>query len=239
MTEQAQIEGKMADDNAVKLPELWTKDAIKQDQDGIRVSLTKLDGSIHANAVQCLMHAEKHGDTSLMRRLLVDIVDAKSGYRRQGIIAWMRKYSPMELNKDVINLSGTLADGSKRPFRVEEANKSPFTGSNEFAERVGKPIYRDTLLSKVNLAIKEFKNAVANTVVVNGQNTAIDPKKPFYDGINLDKMRTGFEQIESNVIEIQAWKDSTKDVRTAQEMIRKSTAELEQAQREEPEKATA
>jgi hypothetical protein len=78
---------------------LLEKGAIKSDQDGIRVSLKDLDKRIHMNAVQCLLHAEKHGDTSLMRRLLVDIIDAKSGYRRQGIIAWMKEFSPTEYRR--------------------------------------------------------------------------------------------------------------------------------------------
>lgn len=209
----------------IKLPSLWDKAEIKKDQDGIRKSLVKLDMAIHTNAVQCLLFAEKHGDTSMMRRLLVDIVDAKSGYRRQGIIAWMKKFSPMELKGDTINLSGVLPDGNKRPWRIEEANKSPFTTSAEFAERVGRPIYRDTLMSKVNLAIKEFKAAVDNTL----DGKPIDATKPFYDGLHVDKMTEFFDTIEAKVVDLSQYRDSTKEVRQATQQLAKAQQDLEQA----------
>lgn len=220
--QEAQVE--QAKDHVVL--ELWTKDVIKKDQDGIRKSLLKLDYNIHQNAVQCLMHAEKHGDTSLMRRLLVDIVDDKTGYRRQGVIAWMKKFSPMELKgKDTIALTGTLADGvTKKPFRVEEANKSPFTGLAEAAERVSKPVYRETLISKIKLAIKEFNAAQENTV--NGK--AVDKTKPFLDAIHQDKLSDFFGSLEGKVVELDAFRDNTLETRKAQEALRK--AELEAAE---------
>lgn len=161
---------------------LKSKDAIKADQDIIRGSLLSLDRSIHDNAVQCLMHAEKHGDTSLMRRLLIDVVDAKTGYRRQGLINWMRKFSPMELKGDVINLTGTDGKGNKRTFQVELANKTPFWTDKDNNELVAKPVYKDTALGKVDAMVREITNAAENTL--NGK--PINKDKPFYDGLNMD-----------------------------------------------------
>lgn len=201
---------------AYVLPDLMEKDAIKKGQDGIRKSLIKLDMAIHENAVQCLMHAEKHGDTSLFRRLLVEIVDAKSGYRRQGLIAWMRSYSPMELKGDTINLSGTFPNGEKRPFRIEEADKNPFRADEKLKEGEIKPLFRETLLSKVNLAIKEGRAALANTV--NGK--PVDASKPFYDGNHLDKVAETLDLIETNVISLSAFQDKTRDVRVAQKSLK-------------------
>lgn len=209
----------------IALPNLWDKVEIKKDQDGIRKSLVKLDLSIHTNAVQCMMHAEKHGDTSLMRRLLIDIIDAPSGYRRQGVIVWMRKYSPMELKGDTINLSGLLPDGSKRPWRIEEANANHFTTLADAQERVGRPIYRDALTSKVEAAVREFRKAVSNTL----DGKPIDKSKPFYDGIHVDKMVEFFDTIENKVVELTAWKDSTRDARMAETTLKKAEAELAEA----------
>lgn len=212
------------------LPILQTPLVIKKDQDGIRVSLVKLDASIHANAVQCLLHAEKHGDTSLMRRLLVDIIDAKSGYRRQGVIAWMREFSPMELKGDVITLSGMI-NGEKRPFRCEDANKTPFTQLASAREMVPlRPIFKDNLTSKVDRATREFKAAVENTLLTPGQ----EPKpkeagKPFYNGIHLDKMEDGFAKIEGILAEMNSWNDSTKEVFVAREGLKKAELELADA----------
>lgn len=212
----------------IALPILMDKVAIKKDQDGIRKSMVKLDAAIHANAVQCMMQAEKHGDTSLMRRLLIDIVDAKSGYRRQGVIVWMRKFSPMELKGDTINLSGLMPDGlTRRPWRLEEANATHFTTMADAQERVGRPIYRDALTSKVEAAVKEFRKAVDNTL----DGKPIDKSKPFYDGIHVDKMIEFFDGIENKVVELSAWKDSTRDARLAATTLAKATAELEEAEK--------
>lgn len=211
--------GKIAD--AVAALILWDKETIKTDQNAIRISLVKLDAAIHQNAVQCMLHAEKHGDTSLMRRLLVDIVDAKSGYRRQGIIAWMKEFSPMRLNGDVINLSGM--DGEVRQaFRCDLANKTPFTSLASAAERVVfKPIYKDNLTANIARAVKQYKEAIANTKIVPGSAPVpIDAKKPFYDGIHLDKMETGFDQIEKIVGEFFSFGDDTKVAREAHEKQR-------------------
>lgn len=216
--------------NRQALPALLEKTVIKKDQDGIRASLIKLDAKIHANAVQCLMHAEKHGDTSLMRRLLVDIVDAKSGYRRQGLIAWMRQFSPMELKGDNITLSGTI-NGERRPFKVDEANVTPFTSLASAREMLAvRPVFRDNLTSKVERAIKEYRAAVANTIIEPGKPPAPkDIKLPFYDGIHLDKMEEFFDKLDNQLGEVMSWNDSTKDVRVARDQLVKAQLEVEAA----------
>ncbi|CAN5950614.1 unnamed protein product [Sphagnum jensenii] len=225
---------------------LMSKDAIKSDQDGIRKDILSMDKRIHANAVQCLLHASVHGDTSLMTRLLVDIVDAKTGYRRQGLINWVRKFSPMELKGSVINLSGLMTEGgikslvkqfpeidrsllvagARRPFLVNEANATPFWTDSDNAEMVAKPVYRDNLMAKFDSAFKEFNSAIENTV--NGK--PIDPSKPFYDGIHADKVIDFFTK--ANELRSQLPPDDTRKVRLA----RQEAARLNQVA-EEAEKA--
>lgn len=202
---------------------LLSKEEIKKGQDSIRKRLTNIDGDIHANAVQCLMHCEKHRDTSLMRRLLVDIIDDKTGYRRQGLIAWMRAFSPMELKGKEINLSGKK-DGVERPFDIETAAKTPlWEVSREVA--LVKPMYRDTLMSPISRAIKDFRAAMDNTQ----DGKAIDPTKPFYDGIHSDKVLDFFEAVEK--LQLALPKDSTREVRQAQETIRKAVGDDETARK--------
>lgn len=204
---------------------LLGKDVIKRDQDGIRRSMVKLDASVHANAVQCLLHAEATGDTSLMRRLLVDIIDAKSGYRRQGLIAWMREFSPMELSGDVIKLTGTI-NGERKPFRVDEANKTAFTelaGAREFVGE--RPVFRDNITSQVERAVKAYRAAAENTLVEPGKSARPkDAKKPFLSALHMDKLEDGFAKIEGIVAEINALPDSTKDVYDANAQLEKATA---------------
>jgi hypothetical protein len=145
-----------------------------------------------------------------MTRLLTDIIDSKTGYRRQGLINWMRKFSPMELDGKKIVLSGTDGQGNKRPFKIAEANATPFWTDKDNNERVAKPVFKDTLMSKIDTAYKEFMAAIENTA--NGK--AIDVSKPFYDGIHSDKMTDFFTAIKSMRDELPA--DETLAVRKAQ-----------------------
>jgi len=197
------------------------KDEIKLDQDGIKANLMELDLRIHRNAVQCLIHAEIHGDTSLMRRLLIDIIPLDgNGYNRAGLINWMRKHSPMELTRDNINLSGTDEQGNKRPFQVELANQTPFYMDKANRAQVARPVFRDTLTSKLTNAIREFENAVANT---SADGKALDPSKPFYNGVQMDKAVAFFDSLKSNVIEFtSSYVDRTRDEAGAKEALRKA-----------------
>lgn len=211
-----------------QLPELMGKDVIKQDQDqNIRVPLMKLDTAIHANAVQCLLHAQKHGDTSLMRRLLVDIVDDKSGYRRQGLIAWMRRFSPMELHQDVIKLTGSV-NGVPIPWDILTASRTTFRDIPEFAEQIVlKPTYKGGYVGQLERAIKAYQASVENTVVTNGEAKPIDPKKPFYSGLYLDKMDAIFDEIRASVNKFETFNDDTADVAAARKQHADSGRTLE------------
>lgn len=223
----------------------WDKAAIKTDQDGIKLDLSKLDVRIQNNHMQCLMHASLHGDTSLERRLLIDIIDEKSGYRRKGLIAHMRLFTPMELSGEVINLSGVVttswvaqiiklapegfqppALGEKRPFLLELALQHPFTSLDVAREMVPyKPVFKDTILSRIEAAQRAYKAAIANTVIVAGEPPKpIDPSKAFYDGIHLDKMDAAFDNIEAIMADVESWKDETKVVREAREQAKKAEA---------------
>ncbi len=224
---------------------LLSSDAIKADQDGIRKTLIGLDAAIHANAVQCMRHCQVHGDTSLMTRLLVDIVDEKSGYRRQGLISWMRKHSPMELKGKTINLTGMVESdaqcklmiaafpntdpklfvvGERRPFLIQEASEAPFTTDSANKEIV-KPIYQSVLLSPIDAQIKKFRAAMENTA--NG--APIDPSKPFFDGKHGDKVLNFFEEVEKLKNNLPA--DATKELRDAQRRLKDDGALVENLQK--------
>lgn len=217
MDMKPQIEGVPVVKAAIALAILSVA-VIKADQDVIKTSLTKLDMQIHSNAVQCLLHAEKHGDTSLMRRLLVDIIEEQSGYRRRGLINWMRKYSPMELKGDTINLSGVDAGGIKRPFLVADANASPFWTDKDNAEKVAVPVFQAGLLSPIESALKKTRAAIANTV----DGKAIDPTKPFYDGVNTADVLSFADAVEKLAVNLKP--DNTMEVRKAQKNLEAALA---------------
>lgn len=165
-------------------------------QDLFRANLITLDDEAHFLAVQALAHCAQHGDTSLMRRLLIDVLGKgkTNGYRVQGLINWMRKHSPMELAGDTINLSGIVpATGEKRRFEVEKAAKTPFWLDKANDEKVAAPVYRDTLLSPITRAIKQFKDAMANT---NPDGSAKDPTKPIYVDDSTGSVQRFVESVE-------------------------------------------
>lgn len=213
-----------ADETATKVAKLvlMAKDVIKEGQDKIRKSIMSLDMDVHANAVQCLLHAEKHGDTSLMTRLLTEILDDKTGYRRQGLIMWMRAFSPMELNGKKITLTGMNDANVKRPFLVDKANATPFYSAPRFNSETVRPIFQDTLLSKFDVMVREFEASWSNTK----DGKAIDPKKPFYNGVNgaqiLDFIAKGKEMRES------IKSDDTREIFLARERLAKDAALAEQ-----------
>ena len=208
--------------------ELLPKETIKSQQNDIRKSLLKIDAEIHSNAVQCMLHCERTGDTSLFRRLVVEIIDAKTGYRRQGLLAWMKEFSPMRLTKDNINLSGMWGE-IRQPFRVEEAARTPFWTMEKAKEMVQfQPIFKDNLTSRIEKAVKDYRAAIQNTLIVPGQPPQPkDPTKPFYDGIHLDKMEKGFDAIEKIAAELLSFSDSTGDVHKARQALK--AAELARA----------
>lgn len=212
---------------------LLTTEEIKSDQDVIRRNVTSLDAQVHANAVQCMLHAEKHGDTSLMRRLLIEVVDAKTGYRRAGLINWMRRWSPMELSGDTINLSGLDAAGVKRLFNVEEANAKPFWTDSRNAERVAKPVYQDTLLNGVDRSVKAIIEAIENTV----DGKAVDPSKPYFDGLNAPKVVDFAKKVRDMAAELP--QDPTSAVRKATQIRDTAQATIDAAATGEPARKVA
>ncbi|OYV41147.1 MAG: hypothetical protein B7Z80_02725 [Rhodospirillales bacterium 20-64-7] len=203
---------------------LLDKDTIKKDQDDIRKSLVKLDQQIHDNAIQCYLHAEKHGDTSLMRRLVVEIVGRDTGYRTAGLVGHMRMFTPMELVGDVIKLTGLDSEGNKRPWRIEEAAAKSFWTIRALDDKGLKPFFRETMVSKIEAARREWNRAKENTVLVDGKPQPKDKTKPFFDGQHMDAMDEFFSAIGDNLVKLNAKPDSSKDVYEARQNLKKAEA---------------
>lgn len=160
--------------------------------DAIKKDSAELSKRIHDCAVQCLAHAAKHGDTGLMRRLLIDVFTGDDAMRRKGLIAWMTHFSPMYLQGDVIRLR-KRDDAKFVAFDVEGANDLPFwkleqaneMGAEDVQDEVKKAlkaIYAGTIVKGVLDARKRFNDLIKNTKVVDGQNMPKDEAKPFYRG---------------------------------------------------------
>lgn len=195
------------------LPALLSADEIKLDQDSIKKTLNSLDRQIHMNAVQCLMHCEKHRDTSLMVRLLVEIIDGDTtGYRRQGLIAWMKYFSPLRLAGKTINMSGKDPETDKeQAFNLETALKTPFWQLTREAPAVLRPMYQQGVIGAIQKAIKDFEDAVANTT---DKGEPIDKERPFYKGKNAPVLINFATEVKKLAVIVPS--DSTQDIDKAQ-----------------------
>lgn len=211
-------------EKGTKLPHMLSSDEIKKGQDVIKKTFTGVFNDIHFNAVQCMMHAEKHGDTSLMTRLLMDCQLKENGFRLQGLIMWMREFSPMELHKNVIKLDG-MKDGLKRPWRIAEAHATPFAKSKRFDTEVV-PIFRDTLLSPLRKSIKDFKAAIENT---KDDGEPVNPSKPHYSGVHRDKVEKFYAELENMLMGVGSFADNSRDFYLAQKAMAEAKMKLEQS----------
>lgn len=106
-----------------------------------------LDPAIHNAAVQCLMHAEKHGDTTLADRLIKGL--GKS-VRVEGLRLWFHDFSPIRWNGD--GKVGQLKAGQKdfKAYDAKAADENPFYSYAPAGERTARPISFDTVLKLID-----------------------------------------------------------------------------------------
>lgn len=70
----------------------------------------KLDDDIHSVGVSCMYHADKHGDVTLMQKLITSLGKSQ---RRNALIAWacaFGKFQPDEKGKNVVFAKGMSTD---------------------------------------------------------------------------------------------------------------------------------
>lgn len=195
-------------------PELLSKALIKQAQNYARGALISLDQQLHAIAVQCLMHAAKHGDTSLMKRFMIDTIGEDTAYRRQLVIAWMRAFSPMELtaaNGGNIKLTGTI-NGEPIPFDIERANLTPFWDLRKDDDDVveWRPIFKDNVVGMIARSVKKFDTVLQNSKIDGGKIVGpVNPTKEYYQGYHIDKMKALMNKAEALLEEFQTFSDDS------------------------------
>jgi hypothetical protein len=122
----------------------------------IKVSVD-LDPQLHEAAVQCLMHAEKHGDTTLADRLVKGLGKAT---RIEALKLWYHDFSPIRWNGD--GKVGQLKEGQKdfKAYDAENANANPFFSYAPGAERTVRPITIVDMFKIVDNAPDRVLNAV-------------------------------------------------------------------------------
>lgn len=172
-------------DNGFKLA---TGGAVNKLIDTIAADLGAVDQNVHEAGVQTVAHVEKHGDWTLLKRLI--LVLRSSGYRVQGVRAWIEGHSPIRFPADKAADGGftvkVLKEGEDGfvPFNIEGMIATPFTAYEPSNERVGQPVYAGDLVGGINRTRQRFLKLVENT---NNDGSPKDPAKPYYRG-DIGKM---------------------------------------------------
>lgn len=103
---------------------------------------------LHADMVQCMLHAEKHGDITLAQYLMQQVRDNCKGVVVAGIAQWFAKFSPIKLtSQDGVVNAELLKEGDKgyKPFNSAEAETTPAMESREVTDRANRPIVKPTI----------------------------------------------------------------------------------------------
>jgi len=89
----------------------------------IAIRSAKLTGDIHAVAIQCLGHAQVHGDVTLIDRLAKALAKANAP---EVFRNWVREYAPITWNgDDQVKLIPSTSKMFK-PFNIEGAAENPY-----------------------------------------------------------------------------------------------------------------
>lgn len=103
---------------------------------------------LHADMVQCMLHAEKHGDITLAEHLMQSVKDKCKGVVVAGVAQWFDKFSPVKLTStDGVVKAELLKEGDKgyKPFQSAEAEATPAMESKEVGARANRPITKPTI----------------------------------------------------------------------------------------------
>lgn len=103
---------------------------------------------IHEAAVQCMLHAEKHGDVTLAQRLVQEVKDNCPGIVVAGLNEWYREYSPINLTMENGQVKAKLLkEGEKgyKAFNSAEAAEKKALNTAEVKSRAERPITKPTI----------------------------------------------------------------------------------------------
>jgi hypothetical protein len=120
----------------------------------VKTNGTKIDALIHETAVQCLAHAEAHGDVRLATRLIEAM--PKSG-RAEALKFWFSEFGPLVWvsQKETGKQFKMDQSDTKIPFNIEGAIETPFW------DLVPEPVVSKMSLEKLKKTIKQALDKAA------------------------------------------------------------------------------
>ena len=128
----------------------------------------KLYPAIHETAVQCILHAQEHGDVTLLDTLISSL---DKGTYRGGMKFWAEKFTPIRWNGDgKVGLIGPkksptmyekhLVANKGVAWNVDAAEANPFWTLDEVkADQEKQPVKDERFLGAVAALIKSFEKA--------------------------------------------------------------------------------
>lgn len=124
---------------------------------------------LHEAVFQCALHCQKHGDYTLIARLLGGKIKNKKGdvvetfpvamkaVSRREIAMWLGRYTPLRLRDDV----WMLAKGEKATWDLVEGYANPWHSMPEVEADRNRPVNFDNIQAIIFGTRKRFEKAVA------------------------------------------------------------------------------
>ena len=133
----------------------------------------KLEATIHTLAVECLEHAQAHGDPSLMFALIKGL---PTGQRVEALVLWVTAFSPIRFTKDEDGqrIAAKILGQNKKgytPFNIEAATAVSY--ANFTKENEPKELTLEALMKLVKNMTSRYNKAEENGLVADGEGDAI------------------------------------------------------------------
>ena len=103
---------------------------------------------IHEASVQCILHAEKHGDVTLAQKLMQDVKDNCKGVVVAGLAKWFQDYSPVRLTSENGEVKASLLKAGEKGYKAfdtKAASENVAMEAPEVKNRAERPITKPTI----------------------------------------------------------------------------------------------
>ena len=154
---------------AFQMPKLLAAVQINQQIKTLAKDMSSIDVRVHALAVQCIMHAQEHGDVTLMQRLYQSLpnpgnkakgVKGTGGYLVQGLTTWLRMYTPIRASAPDWKLKDKRTDAD---WKIQEAIEHPFWTLAEVSDAANKAAKwtEATLIQRIKSLMTQLEDRVS------------------------------------------------------------------------------
>lgn len=171
---------------------------------------------IHETAIECLQHAQEHGDVTIIDALVKAL---PKGQRVESLIEWVQDYSPVRWNgaKEV----GLLKKEAKAftPFDIETAMTDPYY-SHTAEQRSKQKLSLEALQNIVAGLSTRIEKAVENGTIKDGED--VDQMTAYASrlaGVNVPKLVVNNDEQSEDTPDVPTTDDDTPPVVEGEEPV--------------------